>query len=251
MDKYRSSEEIFEQYTEAATALIMDQFATAMQRNMDKPEDTGEIPDELDLRCRSLIKRGVAKQQAKHVSKKLLRFSGVAAMLVVMLFGVVGILFTTVEAVRLPIINYYMEQKSVYMVISGTGSHEAPYRTGEVIENSATDGTDPLAGLLPEEYEAEMHESNTLGNHIFVYRNDAGDSVIYGSDPYYGVLHLDTEDAIVEHIRICSCEAVLIWKGEYRLVWINPEKKKVNCLEASALSREEIIDLAEKIENRQ
>lgn len=65
MEKYLNSEEIFEQFADAAAALVMDQYVTAMQESVAAESEVPlvEIPEELDQKCRRLIKKKLAKKQ--------------------------------------------------------------------------------------------------------------------------------------------------------------------------------------------
>ena len=88
---------------DATAAWLMKQYTLAVQEALKfEPDDGAEMPEELDKKCRELIKKEVRKQRYKQIAKKAGRFTCAAMLTVVMLFGVVGILFTTVEAVRAP-----------------------------------------------------------------------------------------------------------------------------------------------------
>lgn len=247
MEKYLNSEEIFEQFADAAAALVMDQYVTAMQESVAAEAEVPlvEIPEELDQKCRRLIKKKLAKKQRKYVAKKLLRFTRTAVLTVVILFGVVGILFTTVEAIRVPIINFFLEQKDGYLEIRGGDMNSNRY----VEEHSASVDA-ILEGLLPADYYLETYDQNSAGGISIMYVNPLGEYIILCVDPYAGTLHVDTEDAVAEYMTISGCEAVLINKDGFQLVWLNAGKEQLSRLEATALSREEIVNLAENIEKK-
>lgn len=247
MEKYLNSEEIYEQFADAAAALVMDQYVTAMQESVAAEAEVPlvEIPEELDQKCRRLIKKKLAKKQRKYVAKKLLRFTRTAVLTVVILFGVVGILFTTVEAVRIPIINFFLEQKDGYMEIRGTDMNNDPYA-----EKFSTRFDNPLEGFLPGDYTKVLHRRSSSGSWATLYEDSSGERICLYIDPYfYGSLHVDTEGATIpEKIQIASYEAILTEKNGYQLVWLNTDINLFYHLEASDLSREEIISLAENIE---
>ena len=247
MEKYLNSEEIFEQFADAAAALVMDQYVTAMQESVAAEAEVplAEIPEELDQKCRRLIKKKLAKKQRKHVAKKLLRFTRTAVLTDVILFGVVGILFTTVEAVRVPIINFFLEQKDGYLEIRGGDTNSNRY-----VEEHSASADAILEGLLPADYCLETYDQNSAGGISIMYVNPLGEYIILCVDPYAGTLHVDTEDAVAEYTTISGCEAVLINKDGFQLVWLNVESGQLSRLEATALSREEIINLAENIERK-
>ena len=111
MSEYMSDQEIYDQFAEAAAALIMRQYAAAAGKTVMKTTPEQKTSDALDAKCHKQIKKNLRKQQIKIVAKTGLRYTKRVAMVVLMLFGIVGILFTTVEAVRVPIINFFIEQK--------------------------------------------------------------------------------------------------------------------------------------------
>lgn len=249
MDKCMSSRDIYEQYADAATALVMDQYALAMQESIaaSKDDDT-DVSENLDSRCLKTIRKKLAKEQRKHTAIILLRVTKTAVMLVLMLFGVMGILFTTVEAVRIPIINFFIEQKDGYIEITGDSyNRSAEKATGE---DGEIDIDDPLKDLLPEDYVRVTKEMSDSGSSAILYENQLGQYVHLYTDPYYGSLHVDTEDAVsIEEIQIDSYEAVLTQKNGYQIVWLNTDSNIIYHIDANALGREELIILAENIEN--
>lgn len=243
MSEYKSDKELYDQFAEAATALIMRQYATSAGRTVMKTAPMQKTSEELDERCRKQIKRNLRKQQMKVVAKMALRYTKRVAMFIVMLFGIVGILFTTVEAVRVPIINFFIEQKDGYLEISGTEGEKKPS------EERETTAKNPLDGLLPEGYELVVYEEYPAGGVTAIYKNTENDYILLSERRNTGKLKVDNENADTEHITILSYEAVLIGMEEYQLVWMNSDNERIYRLKVNALSREEIIKLAENIEN--
>lgn len=243
MSEYKSDKELYDQFAEAATALIMRQYATSVGRTVMKTAPMQKTSGELDEKCHKLIKKRLRNQQIKTVSKMVLRYSKVVAMFVLMLFGVVGILFTTVEAVRVPIINFFIEQKDGYLEISGTEDEKKPS------EERETTAKNPLDGLLPEGYKEVLYEKPSSGGFTIIYENSRSQCVIFAERITDSNLEVDNEKVVTEHIAVLSYEAVLIEKEGYRLVWLNTDIKRMCYIDADALSREEIIALAERIEN--
>ena len=243
MSEYKSDKELYDQFAEAATALIMRQYATSAGRTVMKTAPMQKTSEELDERCRKQIKRNLRKQQMKVVAKMALRYTKRVAMFIVMLFGIVGILFTTVEAVRVPIINFFIEQKDGYLEISGTEGEKKPS------EERETTAKNPLDGLLPEGYELVMYEEDSIGGIFVKYENVTGEYVLYSVSPLTNMLNIDNEEADIEYLTNHTYEAVLIGKEEHQLVWINSYSESSHCLEANALTRDQIVELAKSIEN--
>lgn len=242
MSEYKSDQEIYDQFADAATELMMRQYAKAAGKTVMKSAPMQKTSGELDEKRHKLIKKHLRNQQIKTVSKMVLRYSKVAAMFVLMLFGVVAILFTTVEAVRVPIINFFIEQKEGYLEISGAEGEKKPS------EERETTAKNPLDGLLPEGYELASYEEYPTGGFTAIYRNTENGYILLSERLNAGSMKVDNENASTEHLTILSYEAVLIGKEEYQLVWLNSDNEQIYRLKVNALSREEIIKLAENIE---
>ena len=135
---------------DTTAAWLMKQYTLAVQEVLQSETDDEEMPEKLDKKCRELIKKEVKKQRYKQIAVKAGRFTCAAALTVVMLFGVVGILFTTVEAVRAPIIRFFIAQKEGHLEITDSGE-ESDTRT---LTNTAdfSEMNARLAALLPEGY---------------------------------------------------------------------------------------------------
>lgn len=242
MNLYKSDQEIFDQYAEAATELIMRQYALAMGEAVPESSPEQKISRALDEKCRKQIRKGLRKQQLRVAAKMVLRYTKRIAMFVLMLFGVAGILFTSVEAIRTPIINFFMEQKAGYLEITGT--EESPVGGNSSAKN-------PLDGLLSADYAPVILEKSRTGGILAMYETAEGAYIIFSAIPHTGVINVDSENANIEHIAILSHDGMLIEKNERQLLWVNRETGRMCRLETNTLSREEIIALAENIEKNQ
>ncbi len=244
MDKIPINEEIYEQYVEAASALVMEQYAVTMREKLISAEDDAEavaVPKELNTRCRKLVQKKLAKQRRKRARKILLRFSGVAAAVIIALFGIGGILFTTVDAVRQPIMSLFIEQKKGHVEIT---------TAGQSIEANSNISEITLAGLVPDGYKLTMYNAGYSGHVDAFYMDPRSERLSIGVGPdFNAVIDIDTEGATsVETIRILSFDALLVEKNGYQLVWLDTESHLLFHIHATALSREEVIKLAEEIE---
>ena len=105
-----------------------------------------------------------------------------------------------------------------------------------------------MAGLLPEGYQLVMYEQNSMDGLLIKYENESGAYIFFSEKSNIGVLNVDNENALTEHTTVLSFPAVFIEKNEYQLAWVNQEAERMCRLEASALSREQLITLAENIE---
>lgn len=242
MSEYMSDQEIYDQFAEAAAALIMRQYAAAERKTAMKAAPEVKTSQALDAKCHKLIKKRLRTQQLKTMAKTVLRYTKRVAMVVLMLFGIVGILFTTVEAVRVPIINFFIDQKDGYLEITGANDENSLTPSGNKVS------TNPLDGLLPDGYKEVLYEKYSSGGFTTIYENNRNQHIVFAEKTFGNNLEVDNESVATEQIKVLSYEAILIKKGGYRLVWLNSDDERICCLDADALSREEIIALAERIE---
>ena len=225
---------------DATAAWLMKQYTLAVQEVLQSETDDEEMPEELDKKCREMIKKEVKNQRYKQIAGKVGRFTCAAMLTVVMLFGVVGILFTTVEAVRAPIIRFFIAQKEGHLEITDSGE-ESDTRT---LTNTAdfSEMNVRLAKLLPEGYVQTENEISSKGNTVVTYMNSAGKTAIFSASFQQKKFHFDTEGASsVERMTIGTYEAILVEKNGYRLAWFDAENKLLYQLISDDLSREELI----------
>lgn len=229
---------------DATAAWLMKQYTLAVQEALKfEPDDGAEMPEELDKKCRELIKKEVRKQRYKQIAKKAGRFTCAAMLTVVMLFGVVGILFTTVEAVRAPIIRFFIAQKEGHLEITDSGE-ESDTRT---LTNPAdfSEMNARLAALLPEGYVQTGASTGTPENAVVTYVNSEEDRVVFRVSLQQRTFLFDTEEAnSVKRMKIGKYDAILVEKNGYRLAWFDAENNVLYQLVSDALSQEEIVYIA-------
>lgn len=236
-----SSEALYDRYADAVTALVMEQYASAMAESLEAEERAPvEISAELDGRCRKCIKTGCTKALCLHVGRKLLRGTSVAVIVFLLLCGVFAVLFSTVEAIRVPIVNFFIEIQE-----------EKPENSGSSPEaDAAASGRNYLEGLTPADYElAEFSDRDDM-LHI-LYRNPAGETICFELYPSADASEPDDSGTEAEALTIGGCDAALIAKdGVQRIVWSRDGEESICRLETSAISREDLLALAEAIENK-
>lgn len=241
MKKLRNSDTLYDRYADALTALVMEQYVSALAEAL-AAEDPApvEISAELDARCRKSIKTGCVKVLCRHVGKKLLRGTSVAVIVFLLLCGVFAVLFSTVEAIRVPIVNFFIEIQE-----------EEPEDSGSSPEaDAAASGRNYLEGLAPADYELTefLDQDGTL---YILYTNPAGKEICFNLFSKGDSLDSDSNDAATEALMICGCDATLLTKdGKQQVVWSRDEEACICRLEASAMCREDLIALAEAIESR-
>ena len=64
-----------------------------------------------------------------------------------------------------------------------------------------------------------------------------------------GSFRFDTENAVLEKIRIGGLDALLVDRYGYKILWFSASGEKLYQLDCNLLTRDEVIALAEAIEN--
>ncbi len=243
MSAHRNRQEIYDRYADAATELMMDQYAEALSESA-RAEEQEPMPEALDEKCQKLIRNRLRKQHLHFFSKKLYRITRAAAVLVLCLLGVFAVLFTTVDAVREPVINFFTAQKDGYLEFT---AQEGVY-SGKIEEEISND---PLRAYLPKDYVLKRSERNSLGGIYVLYENASRRFVSFSVHTPTSSIHVDNEGAYTEYTKVLSHEAVLITKDINQLIWRDPETGIVYHFASDALTGTELIALAEVYEINQ
>ncbi len=241
---------VYERYIDAATALFMEYYSSEMGESIRKEMEEGKIepiafPKDLDDRCRALIEKECTIRQRKNFWSGLATGLRYAASFAVILLAAASILFVSVEAVRIPIIDYYVERSEGYWVIS-----EGAPSSG--IDNDAPetfDVSDPLAGLLPEEYQLVMLDGDSLDQLVAIYEKSPGNEVFFSTASSGSSAQIDSEGAQISQThQIHGKDVVLIVEGtEVRLAWIHDELSTTFTLIATDMSSDDLLAIAEQL----
>ncbi len=239
----KQKQEAYEQYVEASVALFMGCYAEAMTESLQvqlRQETPESLTGELDEKCRTMIQKGCAKRQRQVLWRALSRGLSFAAAMLVILLAASSALFMTVEAVRLPIINFYIEQGTNHWSL--TGDPQTP-ATEPV---SRFDPADPLKGLLPEGYalfkSVELDSAKTV-----IYTDYKGDSIQLVVNTNSNHLMIDTEETeIATHFTFQNHDAILVKTDVLSLCWLDEKSEIIYTLVVDGFSESELFLLAEE-----
>ena len=245
MNKRKISEEVYDRYVDASVALFMEYYASSCLDNADDPHiDEVEFPADLDSRCRTLIDREFARQRRKTFFKAAAKGLGVVAAFAAVILSLSSVLFMTVEAVRVPIINYYIEQGDSYWEISSQNGHSSEHETQNTISLS-----DPLANLIPNDYKLSTIKGDTLSCLIAIYKNADGQKVSFSTGSIDGATRFDTENAQTSKTtNILGYNAFMVIKGnQTNITWIIDDLSLVISLDSTGLTSAELAMMAEQL----
>lgn len=246
MGKHSIDKQVYEQYVDAAVALFMEHYAAALSEELEQTDSPVKAcPEALDQRCMALIRKTCAKQRRQAFwagTKKVLHS---AAMLVMALLSLSSILFMTVEAFRVPVINYFIEQDDGFWAITGRKADDPVTPTTA----DAFDPDDPLAGLLPEGYALVDVKKGENGKSIATYKNGQGNRVFLWIRPNTSDVTVNSENASASRkCMIAGYDGVYVERDNMtQLVWVDKAENATYMLNADAMDEKQLIALAEKI----
>ena len=243
------SRDVYERYIDAATALFMEYYSCDMGENIRKEieaEDTEAftLPKELDDRCRELIKKECATRHRNNYWKSVVKGLRYVAAFAVILLAAASVLFVSVEAIRIPIISYYVENSEGYWELSSSDKDTA--KDNELL----FDVSDPLFGLLPDEYELMVLDGETLDSLVAIYQNDNGEQVFFSAaNSNNSNIQIDSEGAqISQTYQILGKDIILVKEdSETRLAWIDEELSTSFVLIATNMQTESLLTITEHL----
>lgn len=244
----KNNHDVYENYVDAAVGLLMENYADVLSENLldemenCKKENT-DFPQELDKQCLALIKEECASRRRKQCRKGFAKGLQYVAVLAVFLLTAASFLFVSVEAIRIPIINYFSEKSDGYWEFSSDVT-SVPNIPSDVIDIS-----DPLKGLIPSEYKLTFIDGNSLDFLFTRYSADSEKEISFSAYSMGSIIGIDSENAEKsQKCEILGNQAVLIIKnGEIRLSWAQENISIVFILMANDLSEDTVIQIAEQM----
>lgn len=241
MDNPKLSEAAREQLEEATVAVFMEQYAKALDAGIDKKLEEcadEEFPPELEKRCRALIEKKYAKAKQEKRRKRVMRVLQRAAIVVVALLCMSSILFMTVEAFRLPVMNFFVEKTERYWQM-----------TANLEENTVPvkyNPENPLDDIVVGFELTSLSGSVEAGNLIAEYRDGDTANITLFVDTSLGSLQMDGENAVVTNTKVSGHDARLYVEGNIvRLAWLDENVSRAFSICAVNASEETVTYLAE------
>lgn len=202
-----SLELLMDDYTEQSGEILWQEFQSDADCVM---------PGDLDKACQDLIhtsfSKSVQESCVKPISARLKQLAPQACKAAMIAFAMVGAMATltlSVEAIRVPVLNYFIAQDNRYTIISAS-KHEENLMRQESINN--------IRSLLPSEYDVVFETSFGDGFYNLCYQDAASHIITIRSGPSGGQLYVDTENAEQEEIEVNGCSCLLISKNGMRIV---------------------------------
>ena len=235
-DKHR--EKLLEEYEEITMELLMDKYAEAegeaLWKEFQAAEEKGEvpdIPDDLDQKCRNTIRSATAKiNRRAHFAHGLRTLSRVAVFVLV-LFGISTTLVLSVDALRIPVLNFFLRSSERYTVVALDEENQSIQKEFENIRNN-------IEYLIPDEYNLVLEEMFERGSLQLAYQSSNNAIIKLVVAPASGQLIMDTESADIKKMKVNEQDALFDDKDGLHIVWMNSENGLSFDFFASALDDE-------------
>lgn len=231
--------ELLDQYDDVTFALLMDEYAeeegARLRKEFEEAQAAGEVTDTsdaLDEKCLQMIHRDFAKKRGKDNIRKIIRMTSKVAVAVMVFFGVAATTIMSVDAWRLPVLNFIITHTDNSSVIHFEGNANTAHSTEEF----------PIE-FLPKGYE-EVHSEISNGLLTCMYSNSNGNLFLFDMTTMDGKFAYDSEEAIVEERVVLDCAALYIKKENVlQLVWFDEDTQiAFNCI-ADGLHEDEFNEL--------
>lgn len=231
-----------ERLEEATVAIFMDRYAQALDAGIDRKieECAGDaFPEELDNRCRALIEQANRKAKNKKRIKSALRVLRSAAVVTVVLVGLFSVLFVSVEAFRIPILNFFIEKTDRYWEITATPK--------EAFIPIGYDPEDPLGGIIGSFTLTSLTGSVESGDLLAIYNLGDDIELALFADYSFGNIRLDGEDYAVTEITVAGHTGQMYAEGDrVNLAWLDENIDRIFVICTQNIAEEAVMQVAEE-----
>lgn len=203
---------LMDEYLESEGAMLLKDFEEA-----DKRGEIPEIPEDLDERCRQIIHNSFAKQEQKRTLTRITKYIGKVAVYVLLFLGVASTLVLSVDALRIPVLNFFLEQKERSSSLELDDSTPLPEPEVDRIKFCVAD-------ILPDEYQLNSEISEENGFILLCFQNAEANTLLINVVPSEGRLGVDTENAVSTNVEINGHQGLFIEKDGYTAYWFNPDR---------------------------
>lgn len=222
MDQRR--QQLIEQYEDAALSLLMDEYANEegerLLKEFEEAKKNGDLPDmpaELDAKCRKLIDQTFAKMERKECLKRIGRSVTKAAVLVFVLLGTLSTMVMSVEAFRVPILNFFFDESERFSSVKTNNSDVAESINRGIVyrfESNMPSGFVEIQKEIKDQYSSLCYANDDNVISLSVVRSS-------------GELIVDTENVETTTVEINGHSVVYIIKDGYQLMWVDEQEESI------------------------
>lgn len=173
------------------------------------------VPEHFHDACLAAIQKAEEQERKKRLPSRAIKHLKHVAVLAVVLLGISGAMFVSVDAFRTRIMNTFVEYGDKSARIEITDTEIASFSKEAFCSVS----------WLPDGYEVETVQKKSDNFQKICCLNETGEIVaLYCMTGFAGFIDLDTEDAdVVREVKINGNDGLLVVKDEIQLSWVIPQ----------------------------
>lgn len=232
-------------FADAGLALLMDLSAESDGNMLWEEYCTSNcaMPPALDIQCRRQIQKAIQKNKWHSRAIRFLKTTcQLAASFAVILFLVVS-LVTSVEAIRVPVLNFILKHSphatAILFQSSSTSSQTQLEELCSILKYSAPEGYI----LEVEQIYRDKYSVPPTVTSVFMAFQDENDAILtIHVAPAKGSWSVDTEDATVTQLELSGQEAILIEKHpEIQIIWVNKTQELFYHITADSMEKSDFM----------
>ena len=241
----QKKQKLLEQYDDAAFALLMDEYAeeegARLMAEFEAAQAAGQVPEmpaELDEQCRRMIRRDRAKKRGIRAARSFRKVAVKVAVAVLVFIGLMTTVVMSVDALRVPVLNFIVEHFNNY----SSASFESNTPTENHNPTTNYPSIDLFESIIPQDYTL-VSQTITENLALIAYENNDLDTIQLCITPAKGEVRLDTEDAIYSEVILYNYKAILLEKNGYQVFWHDEKADVLYTVIATALTKEAILEI--------
>ena len=157
-----------------------------------------------------------------------------AAMVVLAIFGATTVLVVSVDALRVPVLNFFLTQEERYTILSSAESNDL----------TGSENINDIRGYIPKDYKIVYETYYGHGYYNLRYQNEAGQIISIRTGEGDVQLYADTENATFEKIELNGQSALFIQKDGLRLIMQKKDAQFILDFFAESMEESEFFRIA-------
>ena len=222
---------LMDDYAEIAGSELYDEYCSDLEIG-----NVEDLPAKLDESCQEMIHASfTAESKAKNnLLNTALSHVYKAAMVVLAIFGATTVLVVSVDALRVPVLNFFLTQEERYTILSSAESNDL----------TGSENINDIRGYIPKDYKIVYETYYGHGYYNLRYQNEAGQIISIRTGEGDVQLYADTENATFEKIEFNGQSALFIQKNGLRIVLQKSDSQAIVDFFAEALDENEFFRIA-------
>ena len=216
---------LMDDYTEEIGDKLWAEYEEAKQHNR-----APVMPESLDKKCQQIIKTKLQKSKRVTLPYSIRKSLQRIAIIGIVFFSVSSILLLSVDAIRIPLLDYFIEY-----------NNRSTTTANSIDAVADNDKLITLERLVPVGYLIrDYYVGDSQGQEFYSFADEFGNEIIIAKDPISSTYDIDTENASQHYSTIINgYDAVFIEKAGYRVIVYNTDEDIIYNIYANGLSLEE------------